>query len=204
MDIRNEIIEADTFYHIYNRGINSCEIFKSQENRLFFLSKFTHYLSEVCEVYAYCLMSNHFHFIVKIKSEEVLKTFAEKNTKSTIEKKYGLHALSNIFSKQIGKLISCYTQSYNKVNNRHGALLESPFKRLKIDSDDYLRNLIVYIHLNPFDLKENYMDFRFSSYLAIVSNKKTNVKRDEVIKVFENLENFIYSHKYPSQNNFDI
>ena len=149
-------------------------------------------------------MSNHFHFIVKIKSEEVLKNFAEKNTKSTIEKKYGLHALSNIFSKQIGKLISCYTQSYNKVNNRHGALLESPFKRLKIDSDDYLRNLIVYIHLNPFDLKENYMDFRFSSYLAIVSNKKTNVKRDEVIKVFENLENFIYSHKYPSQNNFDI
>ena len=202
MDIRNEIIEADTFYHIYNRGINSCEIFKNQENRVFFLSKFTHYLGEVCEVYAYCLMPNHFHFIVKIKPGELLKAFGEKNTKSSIEKEYGLHALSNIFSKQMGKFISCYTQSYNKANNRHGALLESPFKRLKINSEEYLKNLIVYIHLNPSDLKENYADFRFSSYMATLSKNKTNVKRDEVIKIFENLENFIYSHRYPPQNDF--
>ena len=200
MDIRNEIIEADTFYHIYNRGINSCDIFKSQENRLFFLSKFTHYLCEVCEVYAYCLMPNHFHFIVKIKPEDVIKTFGEKNTKSTSKKEIGLHALPNIFSKQMGKFISCYSQSFNKENSRHGALLESPFKRLKIDSDAYLKNLIVYIHLNPSELKENYLDFRFSSYLAILSNNKTNVKRDEVLKIFENLENFIYSHRYPPKN----
>ena len=143
MDIRNEIIEPDAFYHIYNRGINSCSIFQNEENRLFFLSKFAHYLNEICEVYAYCLMPNHFHFLVKIKSKETVKDFAEKNTKSTTENESGLHSFSNVFSKQMGKFISCYSQSYNKVNNRHGALLESPFKRLKIDSDEYLKNLII-------------------------------------------------------------
>jgi hypothetical protein len=50
------------------------------------------------------------------------------------------------------KLISRYNQSHTKENNRHSALIESSFKRLEIDSDDYLKNLILYIHLNPSDL----------------------------------------------------
>jgi REP element-mobilizing transposase RayT len=204
MDIRNEIIEPDTFYHIYNRGINSCSIFQNEQNRLFFLSKFSHYLNEICEVYTYCLMPNHFHFLVKIKSKETLLTFAEKHAKSTTKKESGLHSFPNVFSKQIGKFISCYSQSYNKVNNRHGALLESPYKRLKIDSDDYLKNLIVYIHLNRSDSEQNFDTFKFSSYLAILSTNKTNIKREEVIAIFENLENFIYCHRYPPKTDFSF
>jgi putative transposase len=50
------------------------------------------------------------------------------------------------------KLISRYNQSHTKENNRHSALIESSFKRLEIDSDDYLKNLILCIHLNPSDL----------------------------------------------------
>ncbi len=202
MNIRNEIIEPDSYYHIYNRGINSCPIFLNEENKRFFLTKFHHYLHEVCDVYAFCLMSNHFHFLVKIKSNEALNEFATKNTKSTLEKEAGLHSITNIFSKQMGKFISCFSQSFNKVNNRHGALLESPFKRIKIDSEEYLKNLIVYIHLNPTDRKLNYQTFKFSSYIAILSTKKTNVKKDDVIALFENKENFIYCHSYPSKYDF--
>ncbi|MEC5165860.1 hypothetical protein RCH18_001593 [Flavobacterium sp. PL11] len=43
MDNRNEIIAADSFYHIYNRGINNCHIFLNEENKLYFLSKFNNY-----------------------------------------------------------------------------------------------------------------------------------------------------------------
>ena len=202
MNIRNEIIEPDSYYHIYNRGINSCPIFQNEENQRFFLNKFYHYLHEVCDVYAFCLMQNHFHFLIKIKPNEELIKFAKKNIKSALEKETGLHSISNIFSKQIGKFISCFSQSYNKINNRHGALLESPFKRIKIDTEEYLKNLIIYIHLNPTDSKLNYQTFKFSSYAAILSTKKTNVKRDDVIALFENKENFIYRHSYPSKYDF--
>ena len=53
MNIRNEVLEPDAFYHIYNRGINSVKIFDTEENYLFFLSKFTTYLNPVCDVFAY-------------------------------------------------------------------------------------------------------------------------------------------------------
>ena len=77
MNIRNEILEPDAFYHIYNRGINSEKIFATEENYLFFLSKFKTYLNPVCEVFAYCLMPNHFHFLIKVKSENEIKTFVK-------------------------------------------------------------------------------------------------------------------------------
>ena len=147
-------------------------------------------------------MQNHFHFLIKIKPNEELIKFAKKNIKSALEKETGLHSISNIFSKQMGKFISCFSQSYNKINNRHGALLESPFKRIKIDTEEYLKNLIIYIHLNPTDSKLNYQTFKFSSYAAILSEKKTNVKRDDVIALFENKENFIYCHSYTSKYDF--
>ena len=49
MNIRNEVLEPDVFYHIYNRGINSVKIFDTEENYLFFLSKFKAYLNPVCK-----------------------------------------------------------------------------------------------------------------------------------------------------------
>ncbi|MCQ9637463.1 transposase [Chryseobacterium sp. WG23] len=68
-DIRTTPIEADCFYHIYNRGINGENIFKSDRNYSFFLNKVVEFLIPTCDVYAYCLMPNHFHLLVKIKSD---------------------------------------------------------------------------------------------------------------------------------------
>ena len=203
MNIVNEIIEPDSFYHVYNRGINSCAIFQNQGNYLYFLNQFSKYLNEVVDVYAYCLMPNHFHFLIKVKSTEELETFVKVLTfdKDGSVKK-GLHSSSNIVSKQIGKFISSYSQSFNKVNNRHGALLESPFKRIRVDTDEYLKNLIIYIHLNPGDIKMNYETYKFSSYLALLSNSKTNIMRDEVLTIFEDIDNFKYCHKYPPKFDF--
>jgi REP element-mobilizing transposase RayT len=219
MNIRNEILVPEAYYHIYNRGINSGKIFSSDENYLFFLSKFATYLNPVCDVFAYCLMPNHFHFLIRVKKEEEIRNFAKEsntfvkvqNSNDTFvkvqnfDKGYqdkGLHTFDSLVSKQIGKFISSYSQAYNKVTNRHGALLESPFKRKRIDSEEYLRNLIVYIHLNPTDLKQDFETYNFSSYKSILSNSKTNLKREEVITVFDDLENYIYSHRHPSKFDF--
>ena len=207
MDIRNEILEPEVFYHIYNRGINSEKIFDSKENYLFFLRKFITYVNPVCDVYAYCLMPNHFHFLIKVKSELEIKNFSKVSTftKDDLGKQEkGLHSFDSIVSKQIGKFISSYSQAYNKVTNRHGALLESPFKRKRIVTEEYLKNLIIYIHLNPTELKQEIDKYQFSSFSSILSHFKTNLKRTETIAIFGDLENFIYSHNHPQKFNFDF
>lgn len=112
MDSRNEVLEPDAFYHIYNRGVNSENIFSSKENYLFFLKKFTAYVNPVCEVYAYCLMPNHFHFLIRIKSKEEIQSFVkvsnfDKGDNDKQEK--GLHTFDSLVSKQIGKFISSYS-----------------------------------------------------------------------------------------------
>jgi len=205
MDIRKEVLEPDAFYHVYNRGVNSEKIFDAKENYLFFLKKFAAHINPVCEVYAYCLMPNHFHFLIKVKSKKEIQTFVkvsnfEKGDHD--EQQKGLHAFDSLVSKQIGKFISSYSQAYNKFTNRHGALLESPFKRKRIETEEYLRNLIIYIHLNPTDLKQNFETYPFSSFPSILSQSKTNLMREEAIILFGDIENFIYSHNHPPKFDF--
>ena len=161
-------------------------------------------MNGVADVYAYCLMPNHFHFLVKIKSESEIKSFVKVQNfdKATIGK--GLHSPDSVISKQMGKFISSYTQAYNKVTNRHGALMESPFKRKRIDSEEYLKNLIVYIHLNPLDLKINFEEYKFSSYKTVLSEAKTNLKRQETIILFDDIENLIYCHNNPPKLDFEF
>ncbi|WP_294965205.1 hypothetical protein [uncultured Flavobacterium sp.] len=192
MDIRNQNLEPDCFYHIYNRGVNGDKVFQENDNYKFFMSQFLKYLSGVCDLYAYCLMPNHFHFVIKIKSQKELFDFFEEKNERPIKR--GLHSVESLVSKQLSKFISSYTQAYNKVFDRHGPLFESPFKRKKIDSEKYLKTLIVYVHQNPIDIKKNFQTYKFSSYTTVLSSLKTNLKRREVIEYFDNLENFIFCH----------
>ena len=60
-------MEQGSFYHIYNRGNNKQDIFFEEKNYDLFLKNFDKYLSSFVDVYAYCLMPNHFHFLIKIK-----------------------------------------------------------------------------------------------------------------------------------------
>ena len=193
MDIRLENLQPDCFYHIYNRGINGGKIFEEEKNYLFFMNKFLQYSKDVCNLYAYCLMPNHFHFVIKIKSyNELLKCFEEKNHKLT---ESGLHSIQNLPSKQFSKIFSSYTQAFNKLYNRHGALLESPFKRKKIVSERYLKNVIIYVHQNPIDIHENFKSYKFSSYLTVLSSLKTNLMRNDVIELFQSSDNFVFCHQ---------
>jgi len=197
MDIRITPIEADYFYHIYNRGINGEVIFKTERNYQFFLNKLKENLLDVCDIYAYCLMPNHFHLLVKIKDDKDLDEIKFHKEKD-FEK--GLHASQNLFSKQFAKIFNSYSQAFNKENERHSSLIESPFKRKLITSEEYLRRCIIYIHQNP-----NLVDFKnynYSSYKTILSNSVTLVKRNEVIEMFENRENFMMCHQKETDYQF--
>ncbi|MCD1117697.1 hypothetical protein [Chryseobacterium turcicum] len=187
MKIRESHLEPDRFYHIFNRGVNSKLAFLNDENFNFFLRKAKIYIVPYFEIYAYCLMPNHFHFILKTKSEiDYSSGFKEK----------GLHSEECFYSKMLSKFISSYTQSFNKVYQRTGPVFESPFKRILVNSEEYLRNLIVYIHQNPY----NFQEYRFSSYLAIISDSETSIQRKKILELFDNRMNFIECHQNKDLN----
>ena len=65
----------DTYYHIYNRGTNRENIFIEERNYQHFLKLYGHYITPVAETFAYCLLRNHFHVLVKIKPEEEIRAY---------------------------------------------------------------------------------------------------------------------------------
>src|SRR6266496_4172065 len=65
----------DTYYHIYNRGVNGEDIFVEERNYDLFLKLFEKHVSPVVDLFGYCLLRNHFHISTRIKSEEeILET----------------------------------------------------------------------------------------------------------------------------------
>ncbi len=126
-------------------------------------------------------MKNHFHLVLKIKSKTEIEALC------SIEKIH--QPFSNLFN--------AYTKSINKKYNREGSLFKVRFKRERIETEDYLRNVIVYTHLNPVKHKfqENYVDYKHSSYKTMLSEKPTQLLREEVLELFGGKENYIFHHK---------
>ena len=63
-------LEYGRYYHIYNRGINGTDLFLANENYLWFIKLYKKYIDIIADTFAWCLMKNHFHFLVRIKEEE--------------------------------------------------------------------------------------------------------------------------------------
>lgn len=182
-------LEYGQFYHIYNRGINSCNLFYKNENYEHFLHLYDKYISSVAETFAWVLMKNHFHLLVRIKQEDKI-SFPENHRGFK-----NLDGLDRI-NKQFSNLFNAYTKAINKRYNRTGSLFEHPFKRLKIESDNQLKYLVYYIHHNPIHhgFCDHFLDYPWSSYITMVSPKETKLKRDEVLCWYNNESNFVKSH----------
>lgn len=138
----------DEFYHIYNRGTEKRLIFLDKNDRKRFISllylcnsstklhrsdflniSFNDLLKinrdePLVSIGAYCLMSNHFHLLIKERGENGVSIFMQ-------------------------KISTAYTMYFNKRHKRSGALFQGRFKAQHLDSDNYLKYIFAYIHLNP-------------------------------------------------------
>jgi putative transposase len=182
-------LENGKYYHIYNRGNNGIDLFYEIENYKHFLRLYEKYIDPVAETYAWCLMKNHFHILVYIKeTEEIDSTKLEY---SSTDKPKIVSA-----SKQFSNLFNAYTLAMNKRYNRTGSLFEKNFRRKVVNSETYFQKLVFYIHNNPVHHKfaENIIEYPWTSYGTVISNKKTKLQREKVIEYFHDLENFKYYH----------
>jgi len=135
----------DNFYHIYNRGNNKQTIFFKRDNYVFSLKKIRKELLKHFEFVSYCLMPNHFHFLVV--------------TKKDIENQQVI--------KSIATLLSSYTQAINKQEKRTGTLFHRRTMAKAINQEtNYLFYCLNYIHQNPYTagLVKKIEDWEFSSF----------------------------------------
>ncbi len=191
-------LETDKYYHIYNHANGRENLFDNEGNYYFFLKQYDKYICPILDTFAYCLMPNHIHFAVKIKPETELKLLEHYK----LSKSYG--SSEKYISKQFANLFSSYTQAFNKQQNRKGSLFMQNFKRKLIDSDNYFKQLVIYIHLNPVHhgFVKYLKNWKFSSFNSYFSSKETKLKRNEVFNWFDGEENFRKSHKEEFDNNF--
>ena len=199
MKDKYSLLKPDAYYHIYNRANGNEKLFLSKENYLFFLEKYNEFISPICDTFSYCLMPNHFHLLVKVKSEELLKPVYNPNLlvlKPGDLKVFNEMDLKKFLSKKFSNLFSSYAQYFNLKNERKGSLFMKNFKRKRVTNTNYLLKLVQYIHFNPIEagLTNNPYNYEYSSFTNLISKDTSLLKRDEVISWFDDLENFKHIH----------
>jgi REP element-mobilizing transposase RayT len=131
------------FYHIYNRGVGRQPIFREGENYLFLLRRVKQYASSLdVAVIAYCLMPNHYYFLLRQDGPQPAGWLPQ-------------------------RVFNSYTKAFNKRCGRTGTLLEGPYKAIHTDQESYLLHLCRYIHANPVrhGLVSDLAQWPFSNYL---------------------------------------
>ncbi|MFT3679882.1 MAG: hypothetical protein QM791_06395 [Ferruginibacter sp.] len=148
-------IAAGEIYHIYNQGNNKEIIFHIAADYLEFLRLFRRLLFPHCKVLAYCLMPNHFHFLI----------YATEDAASV--KKVG-NINSCVLANGFRLLQSNYAQYFNQSNNRSGSLFRQKAKAKPVVSNDICHQVQVfmYIHQNPLQagIVNKLEDWHYSSF----------------------------------------
>lgn len=146
---------ANQLYHVYNQGNNDEQIFYKPENYLYFLRLFRKFVLPKCDVLCYCLMPNHFHFLINVTEKSAEKV------------KIGNNEMSQL-AKGFRQMLSSYSQAINKQENRTGALFRQKTKAkiLKNDDVNYPIQCFHYIHQNPVkaSLVNKLESWEFSSF----------------------------------------
>ncbi|GAB4219817.1 MAG: hypothetical protein Fur009_7650 [Candidatus Microgenomates bacterium] len=126
-------------------------IIRSDEKKQEFLEKINHENNYLVRILCFCLMPNHYHFLLKQEKE-------------------------NGISKFISQFQNSYTRYYNTKYQRKGHIFEGQFKAVRVESEEQLLHLSRYIHLNPYSscvVKkiEDIIEYPYSSFKEYLDNQ---------------------------------
>jgi putative transposase len=137
------------YYHVMNRGQSRRNIFIKDKGRQTFLDL----LADMArlwkvEIYAYCLMENHYHLL--------------------------LSTPTGALSRPMRHLDGIYTQKFNRVHHRDGPLFRGRYKAILIDAEEYFLSVVRYIHKNPLGtgVVSNIDRYRWSSHWGYLNKKQ--------------------------------
>ena len=140
---------AGAWYHVMNRGAGRKAIFKTDEQRHYFLSLMGHTAERfAAEWHAYCLMTNHYHLLLRTPEGNLQRIMRHIN--------------------------GVYTQHYNRSEKSDGALFRGRYKSILVDADAYWLQLSRYIHRNPLEAKmvKRLERYQWSSYPCYIGQHK--------------------------------
>ncbi len=176
-------------YHIMVRSISDVLLFKESSDKDKYLSLVKKYQKIfLFKLYAYCLMTNHGHFIIDCNGADISKIMKSIN--------------------------QCYVYYFNQKYNRHGHLFQDRFKSKLVTNEKYLITLSIYIHNNPKDIdeyKNKIENYRYSSlgiYLGLSSDIFNLVDTSAILQYFgsdkaESRKSYLQTFDKIS-NNFNI
>lgn len=140
------------YYHVYNRGTRKQEIFIQKKDYERFLERLKEYKNKFeVSILVYCLMPNHFHFLLRQETDIPITFF-------------------------MLRLGTSYAKYFNIKYDQVGSLFQGPFKAKLVDSDEYLLQLSRYIHRNPISTRGVDLEFfPWSSYAAYVKGEANDL-----------------------------
>ena len=172
------------YYHIYNRGVEKRPIFNNRIDQRRFMKTIIYYQLEgpkpklshffkyklfepnynkkIVDIVCYCLMPNHFHFLLKQLKDNGITEF-------------------------VSKLTNSYTKYFNTKDKRVGPLFQGEFKSILVESDEQLMHVSRYIHLNPLVsyLVKDLNLYEWSSYLEYINSNKGICAKEDVLSFFK-------------------
>ena len=205
-------LESESFYHVFNRTNNKETLFKNSDDHHFFLDRTKRYLSGYFEIYAYCLIGNHFHLLVKTKPTQVI--LSELRSKSKVElikseikltevDDLDQEAIHDMYRIQLLRLFTAYSKNYNRLYGRSGNLFYRPFKRILVSDLEYVKSIILYIHKNPVKhlLTKDFKNFEWSSYYDYLNEESKIIDIEKRIEIFGSMDAF--NHLHNSKNSYE-
>ena len=148
------------YYHIYNRGAGRHDLFIEEDNYLYVLRRTKKYIREFyLAIIAYCLMPNHYHFLVRQDGE--------------------------ISAGELPKRVfGGYSRAVNKRYGWSGTLFEGRFNAKAVTTDAHLIHLCRYVHANPIKdgLVEQLDEWPYSNYLEWMGQRRGTLVDHQFIK----------------------
>jgi len=141
-------------YHVMCRGNNGEYVLNKDEDKLIYLELVRKYKERYgFKLYSYCIMNNHVHLLIEMETVEL--------------------------SKIMQGIQQSFTQRYNKKYNRTGHVFQQRYKAVLCDKDNYLLQLIKYIHYNPVEAGiEAGLNYQWSSH-----NNYLKFKNDDLVEI---------------------
>ena len=194
-------------YHVYSRTIakEACFSERHPEHAQQFLSYIKRNLAHYVDFYAYALIPNHFHFIIRVRPEENIPKAIIAKEQTKISERYlaGEISYSTFLIDQFKRSLQSFSMFYNRKTGRTGSLWQKRFKRIQLVHPARIVYGIAYVHHNEIHhlKKSGYGLWKWSSYKALLSNRPTLISRASCLDLFRHhdrqcpKEAFIEYHK---------